>query len=203
MPELSVAGFAGPGDPLANPAKTFETMALLKERHPDLILCVSTNGLTLSRHLDDLVSLGVQYVTVTVNALEPTVAEKIYPWVYAEKKRWKGLSGAKLLLEKQREGIEAVIGAGLFCKINSVLIPEVNDAHLTEVNQFVSGLGVYMHNIMPLISDPIHGTVFGLQGVPSATAEQVEAVRDTCEGRARVMRHCRQCRADAVGLLGA
>src|SRR5271166_332113 len=43
---LSVAGIAGPGDPLANNS-TFEVMRALHREFPDLILCVSTNGLLL------------------------------------------------------------------------------------------------------------------------------------------------------------
>ena len=47
VPELSVVGIAGPGDPLANPGPTFETMELVRRAAPDLRLCLSTNGLAL------------------------------------------------------------------------------------------------------------------------------------------------------------
>ena len=46
IPELKVIGIAGPGDPLANDT-TYETIALIGERYPDLTLCISTNGLAL------------------------------------------------------------------------------------------------------------------------------------------------------------
>ena len=43
IPQLSVIGIAGPGDPLANPVRTFETLALIRESMPDIKLCISTN----------------------------------------------------------------------------------------------------------------------------------------------------------------
>jgi nitrogen fixation protein NifB len=55
---------------------------------------------------------------------------------------------------------------------------------------------------MPLISAPEHGTVFGLNGQRGPTARELKALQDACEGEMNMMRHCRQCRADAVGLLG-
>jgi len=55
---------------------------------------------------------------------------------------------------------------------------------------------------MPLISAPEHGTVFGLTGQRGPTAQELKALQDSCEGEMNMMRHCRQCRADAVGLLG-
>jgi len=44
--------------------------------------------------------------------------------------------------------------------------------------------------------------VFGLTGQRGPTAQELKAVQDACMGGANLMRHCRQCRADAVGLLG-
>jgi nitrogen fixation protein NifB len=44
--------------------------------------------------------------------------------------------------------------------------------------------------------------VFGLTGQRGPTAQELKALQDSCEGEMNMMRHCRQCRADAVGLLG-
>jgi nitrogen fixation protein NifB len=83
-----------------------------------------------------------------------------------------------------------------------VLIPGINDEHLIEVNREVKKRGAFLHNIMPLISEAEHGTVFGLTGQRGPSAQELKAVQDACMGGANLMRHCRQCRADAVGLLG-
>jgi nitrogen fixation protein NifB len=99
-------------------------------------------------------------------------------------------------------GLEMLTARGVLTKINSVLIPGINDEHLIEVNREVKKRGAFLHNIMPLISAPEHGTVFGLNGQRGPTAQELKAVQDACMGGANLMRHCRQCRADAVGLLG-
>ena len=52
---LSVVGIAGPGDPLANPERTFRTFDLIAESCPDVTLCLSTNGLALPDHIERLV----------------------------------------------------------------------------------------------------------------------------------------------------
>jgi nitrogen fixation protein NifB len=86
--------------------------------------------------------------------------------------------------------------------VNSVVVPGVNDAHLPVVARAVRALGAFVHNVMPLISAPEHGTRFGLDGQRGPTAAELDAVQRACSGDVKVMRHCRQCRADAVGLLG-
>jgi nitrogen fixation protein NifB len=99
-------------------------------------------------------------------------------------------------------GLEMLTARGVLTKVNSVLIPGINDKHLIAVNQEVKRRGAFLHNIMPLISEAEHGTVFGLTGQRGPSAAELKDVQDACMGGANLMRHCRQCRADAVGLLG-
>lgn len=199
---LSVVGIAGPGDSLADAKKTLPTLALIKEHAPDLKLCISTNGLLLEEYLDDLITLGVDHVTVTINTIDPEIGAKIYPWVFYQGKRYKGVEAASLLLQKQLLGIEKAVQKGLLIKANSVLIPGINDHHLPLVSQKLRELGVFLHNIMPLLSEPEFGTYFALNGVRSATDEELSRVQEACGMDIRLMTHCRQCRADAVGLVG-
>jgi len=202
VPELSVVGIAGPGDPLANPGPTFETMELVRRAAPDLRLCLSTNGLALPEHVERLSALGVDHVTVTVNMIDPEVGERIHPWVIWKGRKVHGKEGARILSERQLEGLAELAGRGILCKVNSVLIPGVNDGHLAEVGRQVRALGAFVHNVMPLISAPEHGTHYGLTGQRGPTDAELAAVQRACEGGAKVMKHCRQCRADAIGLLG-
>jgi nitrogen fixation protein NifB len=200
MPRLSVVGIAGPGDALASAGATFRTCALVAREFPDLALCLSTNGLALPEHVGTIVALGVRHVTVTINMLDPHVGERIYPWIALGGRRIRGREASRILSERQLEGLERLAGRGVLCKVNSVLIPGVNDGHLPAVSQKVRALGAFVHNVVPLISAPEHGTHYGLRGQREPTAAELEAVRAACGGG--VMRHCRQCRADAVGLLG-
>jgi nitrogen fixation protein NifB len=202
IPQLSVVGIAGPGDALANPDKTFRTFDLISKAAPDIKLCLSTNGLALPDHVQSIADFNVDHVTITINMVDPEVGEKIYPWIYYNKKRWKGRDAARILAERQMQGLEMLTARGILVKVNSVMIPGINDAHLLEVNRAVKSRGAFLHNIMPLISDPAHGTHFGLAGQRGPTPHELKALQDSCEGSMKLMRHCRQCRADAVGLLG-
>jgi nitrogen fixation protein NifB len=202
IPQMTVLGIAGPGDPLANPEKTFKTFELIAKTAPDIKLCLSTNGLTLPDHVDTIASFNVDHVTITVNMVDPEIGQHIYPWIYYKKKRYTGIDAARILTERQMQGLEMLTERKILCKINSVMIPGINDKHLVEVNRAVKSRGAFLHNIMPLISAPEHGTVFGLNGQRGPTAQELKALQDSCEGEMNMMRHCRQCRADAVGLLG-
>ena len=202
IPQMTVLGIAGPGDPLANPEKTFKTFELIARTAPDIKLCLSTNGLMLPDHVDTIQSLKIDHVTITINMIDPEVGAKIYPWVFFRHKRYTGVEAAKVLSERQLLGLEMLAERGILCKVNSVMIPGVNDRHLVEVNKAVKSRGAFLHNIMPLISAPEHGTFFGLAGQRGPTAQELKALQDSCEGEMNMMRHCRQCRADAVGLLG-
>jgi nitrogen fixation protein NifB len=202
IPQMTVLGIAGPGDPLANPEKTFKTFELISKAAPDIKLCLSTNGLALPDHVDAIANFKVDHVTITVNMVDPEIGAKIYPWIFYKHKRYTGYDAAKILTERQMRGLEMLTERGILCKVNSVMIPGINDKHLGEVNRAVKSRGAFLHNIMPLISAPEHGTVFGLTGQRGPTAQELKALQDDCEGEMNMMRHCRQCRADAVGLLG-
>jgi len=79
LPSLKVVGIAGPGDPLANVEETYATFRLVRTRHPDLALCLATNGLGLPGRAAELADLGVSHLTVTVNAIDPDVASSSIP----------------------------------------------------------------------------------------------------------------------------
>ena len=202
IPQMTVLGIAGPGDALANPKKTFETFRQLQEQAPDIKLCLSTNGLALPDYVDEIAKYNVDHVTITINMVDPDIGAKIYPWIFYDHKRIHGREASEILSQRQMRGLEMLTARGILVKINSVLIPGINDQHLIEVNQAVKARGAFLHNIMPLISEAEHGTVFGLTGQRGPSAQELKEVQDACMGGANLMRHCRQCRADAVGMLG-
>jgi nitrogen fixation protein NifB len=202
IPQLSVLGIAGPGDPLASPERTFATFGMIDRYAPDIKLCVSTNGLMLPECMDDLARYNVSHVTITINCIDPDVGAQIYPWIRWKGRRVHGREGAAILIEQQQKGLELCVAAGILVKVNSVMIPGINDRHLKEVSRMVKAKGAFLHNVMPLISAPEHGTYFGKVGQRGPTAEELQALQDACAGDMKMMRHCRQCRADAVGFLG-
>ncbi|MFD1772582.1 nitrogenase cofactor biosynthesis protein NifB [Paenibacillus rhizophilus] len=199
--QLSVVGIAGPGDPLANADKTFDTFARVRKHVPDVMLCLSTNGLTLYRHIDRIVELGINHVTITINAIDPDVGKEIYPWVFDEGVRYEGREAAALLISRQLQGVEALAKQGILVKVNSIMIPGVNDQHLVEVSKKVKELGATLHNVTPLIIAP--GSQYEKDGRKAPRPRELNQLQEQLsEGGTKLMRHCRQCRADAVGLLG-
>jgi nitrogen fixation protein NifB len=133
-----------------------------------------------------------------MNASDPQVGSLVYDTVRWKGKGYAGTEGAEILLQNQLEGIKECVGLGMAVKINIVMIPGINDEHIPELVKAVKSLGVYMVNILPLI--PVDGTKFSSMRAP--TPEERKNLMDKCELDVKMMRHCRQCRADAVGLLG-
>jgi nitrogen fixation protein NifB len=195
MQNLKVVGIAGPGEALAN-EDSFETMRLVHEKYPDLIKCVASNGLMLSERVDDLVKAGVTSVTVTINAVDPQVGAKIYSFVRYHDKTYKGVEGAKLLIEKQFEGVKKASEAGLNVKVNMVLIPEINFEQVKEVAKKAAENGAIIMNIIPLI--PLN--MFEKERTPEC--DELTIARTIAEEYLPQFRLCRQCRADAVGVPG-
>jgi nitrogen fixation protein NifB len=188
-----VAGIAGPGDPLANDA-TFRTLALLQESHPSVLRCLCTNGLLLEDRLGDLQDVGIGALTVTVSAPDPVVASHIYAWARYDGRLYRGMEAAELLVEKQFRGLKAALTAGISLKVNSVLIPGVNDGALVDLARRLALMGVPIMNIMPLIPSG------SMRALPAPTCEELRQIRQACAAFVRQFCRCEQCRADIIYL---
>ena len=193
-PFIKVVAIAGPGDPLANDA-TFETFELIRKEFPEITLCMSTNGLLLTEKLQDMLRVGVSTLTVTVNAIDPEIQAKIVDHIVYHGKVYRGIEAAQIQIKNQLDGIKAAVDAGVVVKVNTVLIPGINDKHVVEIARKLNELGVYIMNVMPLINQG------AFADIEPPTAEERKAVQEACEPYVMQMRHCRQCRADAYGLL--
>jgi len=194
-PIIKVIGIAGPGDPLVN-GETFETFRMVKREFPRLMLCMSTNGLLLPEKIDLLGEIGLHSLTVTVNALDPNVGGRIYSYISYHGKRYTGAAGAGILIANQLAGIARAAELGMTVKVNTVLIPGVNEGEVELIGRRVRESGAFVMNVMPLIPQADFASV-----VPP-TPEELERVRSANEAIIGQFRHCRQCRADAIGLIG-
>lgn len=199
VPNLAVVGIAGPGDPFANAEKTLETFRLVRQRHPDLLLCVSSNGLEVPPHLDAIAELGVSHVTITLNTVDPNVAGRVYRWVRDGRRVLRGAEAGRFILERQLESITGLKERGITVKINTILVPGVTLDGISEVARLAADLGVDTMNNSPLF--PVEGTRFG--DLPAPTPTEIATARRASEVHLPQMAHCQRCRADAVGLLGA
>ncbi len=194
-PEITVVGVAGPGDTLATPY-ALATFRLIKKMFPGIIACMSTNGLLLPQHADDILEAGIDALTVTVNAVDPKIQAQICSGIIYQGSRYAGEEAAEILIRNQLAGIEKVADAGLTVKVNTVLIPEINALHVQAVAKAVSERGAKIYNIIPLI--PQHE----LAWCSSPSCALISSVRDEVEKYIKVFRHCQRCRADAVGVPG-
>lgn len=197
-PRIRVVGIAGPGDPMARPEATLETLRQVRRLYPQMLLCVASNGLNLAPYADELAALEVSHVTITINAVDPAVGEKIYAWVRHQKRIYRGREGAAVLLDRQLASVQALKDRGITVKINTIVIPGVNDEHVVHVASQMALLGVDIANCVGLY--PVADTPF--ETVVPPTASEVAAIRAEVAKYLPIMEHCTRCRADAVGLLG-
>jgi len=198
MPHLSVVGIAGPGDPFANPIQTMTTLRLIRKEFPEMVLCLSTNGLNVAPYIDEMKELGVSHVTVTLNGTNTDTLEKIYKWVRFEKRGYFGKQAAEILFNKQLEAVEALKSAGFIVKINTIVVPGINDNVVGDIAKMVKSFGVDVMNTIPLY--PVEGTPFADLEEPSSAF--MREIRNEVREHLPPMTHCSRCRADAVGLLG-
>jgi nitrogen fixation protein NifB len=194
-PELTVAGIAGPGDALADNA-AIETFRLISGQFPQLSKCLSTNGLGLPDKVRELSDLGLKHLTVTVNAVDPVIGEKIISHITFNGETITGKKAAEILLSRQLDGIRMAAESGMEIKINTVLIPGINNDHIGEIAKTISALGVKYHNIMPLIPRA------EFAGIAAPDCEMLQNARKAAESFISVFRNCAHCRADACGIPG-
>jgi nitrogenase molybdenum-iron protein alpha/beta subunit/MoaA/NifB/PqqE/SkfB family radical SAM enzyme len=197
MPNLTVAGVAGPGDALANFEELSETFSLIRAYDPNVTFCIATNGLLLPQYVSQLKELGVNHVTVTVNAVDPLIGAQIYKHIHYMGRTYSGVEGASILLANQLAGIKMLADAGMICKVNCVTLKGINDHHINEVAHTAADLGAFMVNIMPHL--PVKGSAF--EGLERMSNKEIMALREQCGVHIKQMQHCRQCRSDAAGTL--
>jgi len=194
-PDITVAGIAGPGDTLATD-NALLTFRLIQDRFPQLLKCMSTNGLLLNQKADEIIDVGIDTLTVTVNAVDPEIQAKIISGIVYHGKRYEGTEAADILIKNQLAGIRKIADAGITIKINTVLINEINRFHIKEVARQVKAAGATLYNIIPLI--PQHK----LKDYVEPGCNDIDGARREAEKYIDVFRHCQRCRADAVGVPG-
>lgn len=196
-PRITVAGIAGPGDPFANGAETMATLQGIHQRYPDIMLCVSSNGMEIYPYIDALAELNVSHITITVCAVDPEIGKKIYSWIGDGNVIYRGRQAAEIILARQLAAIAKLKEKNITVKVNCIVIPTVNDHHVEQVAMRMKELGVDLFNCMAMF--PNVNTPFG--DIIQPAKGTMEVLRRSAEQYLPQMRHCTRCRADAVGLL--
>ena len=194
QPNISVVGIAGPGDPFANPDETMETLRLVREKYPEMPLCVATNGLDLFPFIDDLVRLQVSQVTITINAIDPKIGAEIYSWVRYNKKMYRDVESARLLIKNQLKSLTKLKEAGVAAKVNSTIIPGINDIHVITVASKVAELGADILQCLPFYNTK--ETLF--ENLTEPSADMVREIQDATGKFLPQMKHYVLSRTDAA-----
>ncbi len=192
--ETTTLGIAGPGEPLYN-EETFETLRIVKELYPNMFRCLATNGLLLEDRLDDLIECDVTHVTITINAVNPSTASRIYSWIEYNGRVYRGVEAGEVMVLKQFSGLREAAEAGILVKVNTVYIPGVNDHEIVEIARAISNYA-YVMNIMPLIP------LAKFSHIRRPSRDEIERARRAASRYVRQFYHCKQCRADAYGVPG-
>ncbi len=82
----------------------------------------------------------------------PETAAEIYLWITGpDGEKLRGLEAGRYLLDRQWDGLRMAVEAGLVVKVNTVLIPGVNDLEIPMIAHLAAEYGAHKHNILPLI----------------------------------------------------
>ncbi|OGR35982.1 MAG: hypothetical protein A2051_12670 [Desulfovibrionales bacterium GWA2_65_9] len=207
---ISMVGITGPGEPLAEPGPTFETLRLVRQKHPELALTLATNGLSAAQHAEELTRLGLAHVTVLVDAVDPLIVEQLYAWIRPGTRTLPLPEAARLLVDEQTRAIRAFREAGLFVKVNMTVIAGINEEHVADVASVVATLGADMLALVPFhpvcsgpaccdpaCCDPVDGEV----GAPKAPdAARMEELRELAGRCITIMPAFDSCGQSIVGL---
>lgn len=197
MPHICVAGIAGPGDAFCHPELTLKTLRLVKKQFPDISFCISSNGLNVRPFVKELYDLGARFITITVNAIDSKISAQMVKKVTLKDKTYKGAAGAQILIDNQMETIEALKKTGFTVKVNTVVVPGINDEHCLFIAKRIGKMGVDLMNLLPLI--PLKKT--DMAHISAPTPEQIRQLRRAAARYVPQMHHCKRCRADAAGCL--
>ncbi len=178
VPELTTVGIAGPGDTLATP------------------FALDTFRLLLNDRAEEVIEVGIDTLTVTVNAVDPEIEAMINARIFYHGKTYTGVEAAEILIHNQLEGIRKVAASGTLVKVNTVLCPGINDKHIEDVAATVREAGAIIYNIIPLIPQN------GFKDLPAPSAKALAIAQEDAGVFINVFKHCAHCRADAVGVPG-
>ena len=116
------------GEPLLRSDVT-ALVRLLKATGPHLDLALTTNGALLSKHAKDLADAGLNRVTVSLDALDPTTFAAM-------------ADTTKATPSDVLDGIDAAMNAGLGVKVNTVVRRGVNEDEILPLAEACAQRGV-------------------------------------------------------------
>ena len=192
---VRIVAVSGPGEPLANP-ETFETIEIIRENLDAIQFCLSTNGTLLEENVPWLVNMGFKNLTVSMSTAKSSTASKIYEWARVGENILTGERMGSIIVDAQLRGISKAADAGITVKVNSILIPTVNQDDIIALAEIIEDAGASLQNIVPLVPNDL------LHKLKPPGNDLLETMRSQASRFINQFRHCKQCRSDVVGLPG-
>ncbi len=171
---ITMVAVCGPGDPLATPEETLAALRLVRQTYPGLPVCIGTNGLGGAAVATDLADIGLDHVTLYVNAVDPEIAATVYQWIRPAKRTLPVREAAGMLVAEQREALLAFKAAGLAVKVDITVFPGLNDDHVLEIARTVAELGADCLEVTPCAPVPASETT---PGIAAPTEESLASLR--------------------------
>ncbi|MGB3222294.1 MAG: NifB/NifX family molybdenum-iron cluster-binding protein [Desulforhopalus sp.] len=151
---ISMAAITGPGDPLATPDITINTVQRIRERYPQLKIGLKTMGIGSEKLAGDLALAGVDYLEIQVDGVRSAILEKIYAWIRPGLKTLKISDAVSLLLKEQRNGIPALKFHNITVSILTTLYPGYNIDHVPKIAVELMELGADSIALIPYKPEP-------------------------------------------------
>jgi len=147
LPNLSVVAIAGPKEALADFDTVKQVFLGIRQLHPEMILCLSTNGLMLPVYANHLISIGVNSICVTMHTLHPETGAQIYDHITYMGHHYAGAEGANILLQNQMAGISYLTSLGMAVRINIPVMKDINEDEVEEIIKFAKEYGCKFTNV--------------------------------------------------------
>lgn len=197
LPNLSVAAIAGPGEALADFDTVKKVFLHIRQVHPEMILCLSTNGLMLPVYANHLISLGVNSITVTMNTLQPENGAKIYDHITYLGHKYSGVEGANILIQNQMSGISYLASLGVAIRINIQVLNGINEHEIKDIIRFAKECGCKFTNVMDLSSGRVSEN-----GLDAYHSDSLSEKRREYEAIMPQSYYCKPCNPSSVETLG-
>ncbi|CAK8713252.1 nitrogen fixation protein NifB [Candidatus Electrothrix aarhusensis] len=147
--EVNGINISGPGDALAAPDTLFFLLDLLKEKHPDCPVKLTTIGLNAAPLAADLADKGIAQINLQIEAVSADILKKIYLWIRPDKRTVPLHEVIEFLLQEQERTITALKSAGIRVNIQTTVYPGVNDEHIAPLAEKAASWGASSITLLP------------------------------------------------------
>lgn len=139
----------GPGDPLAVPGPTMETLKLLKGKFPQLSLGITTLGIGGFECADILAENGLSRITILVDAVNTDIVQALYSWIRPGKKTIPLTQAADILIDEQVKAVKAFKSSGFTIDIKTTVYAGINDGDVENIAREMASLGAESMTLVP------------------------------------------------------